>query len=163
MTLSTSGQLTGTPVTAGSYPITITVVDSAQKTAQMPATLVINDSPIVFAATPAPPAGNVSYPYPAFGFSATGGSQPYTWKATGRVPPGLTLGSDGSLGGTPTQVGAYAFTVTAKDNAKKPESISQSFAISITPRRRRRTLTRRYPPEWRLSDRLIQRFSKGRE
>jgi WD40 repeat protein len=135
LTLSTSGQLTGTPETAGSYPIMFTVVDSSQpaQTAQVPVTLVINDSKIVIATTPAPPSGTVTYPYPVFYFSASGGSQPYTWQATGTVPPGLALGSDGSLSGTPTQVGTFAFTVTAKDSVPTPASSSYLFTITITP------------------------------
>jgi hypothetical protein len=102
----------------------VTVADSSQpaQTVQMPATLVINDSPIVIAATPAPPAGTVTYPYPAFGFSASGGSLPYTWQATGTVPPGLTVGSDGTVSGTPTAAGSFSFSVTATDSAQTPVS-----------------------------------------
>ena len=135
LTLSTAGQLTGTPLTAGSYPITVRVTDLSLpiQTAQMPVTLVIKDSPIVIATTPAPPSGTVTYPYPGFYFSASGGSQPYTWQATGTVPPGLALGSDGSLSGTPTQVGAFVFTVTATGSTATPASSSQSFAMNITP------------------------------
>jgi hypothetical protein len=133
LTLSSSGRLTGTPQTAGNYPITVTVADSVQKTAQAQVTVAIDDSPIVIDAAQAPPAGIVTYAYPGFGFSASGGSPPYLWQATGTVPPGLVLGSDGSLAGKPTQVGTYTFTVTAKDSAPNPESSSQSFTINITP------------------------------
>jgi len=65
LTLSTSGQLTGTPATAGSYPVMVTVTDSSMPplTVQMPVTLVIYDSQIVIAAAPAPPPGTVTYVY----------------------------------------------------------------------------------------------------
>jgi hypothetical protein len=49
-----------------------------------------------------PPAGVYGTPY-RFQFTATGGLLPLTWKVTlGAVPPGLTLGADGSLTGAPT-------------------------------------------------------------
>jgi hypothetical protein len=47
-------------------------------------------------------AGVYGTPY-RFQFTATGGLLPLTWKVTlGAVPPGLTLGANGSLTGAPT-------------------------------------------------------------
>ncbi len=40
--------------------------------------------------------------------------------ATGTVPPGLTLGTDGSLSGTPTQADTFSFSVTPTDSAQTP-------------------------------------------
>jgi hypothetical protein len=62
----------------------------------------------------------VSYAYPGFTFSASGGSPPYVWAATGALPPGLTLGTDGSLSGTPTQIGTFSFSVMPTDSAQTP-------------------------------------------
>jgi hypothetical protein len=120
--LSTSGQLSGSPTTAGKYPISITVTDSSMPplTASMSVSLDINDSSIVVATSPSPPAGMVTYPYPGYGFTASGGSPPYTWQASGALPPGLMLGNDGTVSGTPTQVGSYSFSVTATDSAQTP-------------------------------------------
>jgi len=108
---------------AGTYPITITVTDSSMPplAASASVSLRVNDSAIVIAPT-RPPAGIVTFAYPGFGFSASGGSPPYTWKASGTLPPGLTFGSGGTLSGTPTQVGTYAFSVTATDGAQSPMS-----------------------------------------
>ena len=88
---------------------------------------------IVVATTPAPPAGIVTNVYPGFGFGvASGGSPPFTWTVTqAAVPPGLTLGADGSLTGTPTAAGSFTFTVTATDSAQTPESGSQPFNVTI--------------------------------
>lgn len=121
LTLSAQGQLSGVPATAGNYPDTVTVADSSvppfRAVAQF--AIQISDSPIVVAPA-SPPPGTVTYPYAGFGFSASGGSAPYTWTASGTMPPGLTVGSDGSVSGTPTQIGTFSFSVTATDSAQTP-------------------------------------------
>lgn len=49
-------------------------------------------------------------------FAAALGTAPYTFKVVGgSLPSGLTLATDGTLGGTPTQAGAFHFTVQAND------------------------------------------------
>ena len=50
------------------------------------------------------------------GFDATGAPPPTVTKASGDPPPGLTLHSDGTLTGTPTQAGSYQFTVQATND-----------------------------------------------
>src|SRR4029077_10515711 len=121
LTLSASGELSGTPETAGTYPVSITVSDSSYPPVTVTAavSLTVNDSAIVVAASPSPPAGMVTHPY-GYGFTANGGSPPYTWQASGALPPGLMLGSDGTVSGTPTQIGSFSFSVTATDSAQKP-------------------------------------------
>ncbi|WP_233592986.1 autotransporter family protein [Candidatus Pantoea deserta] len=48
-------------------------------------------------------------------FSATGGTGPYTWAATG-LPAGLTLnGSTGEISGAPALAGSYSLQITATD------------------------------------------------
>jgi hypothetical protein len=123
LTLSASGQLSGVPATAGTYPFSVTVTDSSMPplVASVPVSLQVNDSAIVIAPA-SPPAGTVTYAYPGFGFNASGGSPPYTWTASGTLPPGLTFGSDGTVSGTPAQVGTFAFSVTATDSAQPPMS-----------------------------------------
>ena len=123
LTLSASGELSGMPETAGKYPVSVTVTDSSYPpvTTSAAVTLTISDSAIVVAASPNPPAGTVTYPYSG-AFTANGGSPPYTWQASGTLPPGLMLGSDGTVSGTPTQVGSFPFSVTATDSAQTPAS-----------------------------------------
>ena len=49
-------------------------------------------------------------------FSASGAAAPYSYAVTaGALPPGLALAANGTLSGTPTAAGSYAFTVTASD------------------------------------------------
>jgi hypothetical protein len=88
-------------------------------------------SPVVIS-SPAPPMGIATNPYTDFWFSASGGSPPFTWRVTaGAVPPGLTLGADGSLTGTPTAAGSFAFTVTATDSAQPAGTGSQPVTVTI--------------------------------
>jgi hypothetical protein len=129
--LSTSGQLSGDPAAAGTYPITVTVTDSSipPLTTSAPVSLQVNDSAIVIAPA-SPPAGTVTYAYAGFAFSASGGSPPYSWKASGTLPSGLTFGSDGTVSGTPTQAGTFTFSVTATDSAQ-PSMSSPPLAAQI--------------------------------
>jgi Tol biopolymer transport system component len=57
------------------------------------------------------------------GYNATlkayGGSGNYSWKLnSGELPPGLTLGSGGAIGGTPTAQGTYHFIVRVDDGSQ---------------------------------------------
>ena len=89
------------------------------------------DPPVVVSASPTPPAGVVTNPY-WFSFSASGGSPPFTWAVTsGNLPGGLALTSDGTIFGTPTAVGPFAFTVTATDSASTRGAGSQPFKLTI--------------------------------
>jgi RTX calcium-binding nonapeptide repeat (4 copies)/Fibronectin type III domain len=59
-----------------------------------------------------PADGAVGRPY-ASRFVVTGAPSPTVSQVSGVLPPGLTLGSDGALTGTPTTAGSYPFTVRA--------------------------------------------------
>jgi hypothetical protein len=76
-----------------------------------------------------PPAGTVNDPYPRFSFTARGGSPPYSWKVThGSPPPGLSVGRDGSVTGTPTMTGTFSFSVTATDS---PQTVASAPPLAI--------------------------------
>src|ERR1035437_926223 len=87
--------------------------------AQNPLTIVNNSFPV----------GAVGQGY-AQAPSATGGIQPYTWSATGQIPPGLVLNSVGTISGTPRSGGTYAFTLIVVD--ARQTSVSKPFSILIT-------------------------------
>ena len=59
-----------------------------------------------------PADGTVGKSYSS-GFDATGAPPPIVTQVSGDRPPGLTLHSDGTLTGTPTQAGSYQFSVQA--------------------------------------------------
>jgi hypothetical protein len=81
--------------------------------------------------TPTPlPTGTVGVAY-SLSFAAAGGSTPYSWSvASGVLPAGLTLGSSGSLTGTPAGAGLFAFTILVADSAQQATSMTFTLRIS---------------------------------
>ena len=136
LALSSAGQLTGTPVTAGAYAFTVMVADSSNPalTGTLPVNLKIDQSPPVLTPGQTPPVGIHGTGY-YFQFGETGGLLPITFKVThGAVPPGLKLGADGSLTGTPTHASStpFAFTITVTDSSTPiPGTSSVAYAITI--------------------------------
>jgi len=68
--------------------------------------------------------------------SANGGSGNYTYAVTtGALPGGLTLGSGGTITGTPTASGQFNFTITATDVSSECTPVactgSQSYVLNI--------------------------------
>src|SRR5262249_31907875 len=66
--------------------------------------------------------------------SATGGTTPYTFSATG-LPPGLSINaSSGVISGTPTTAGTSSVTATATDSPTPPHATpSQTFTWTVNP------------------------------
>jgi len=132
-----SGVISGTPTTAGSYTFTVTATDNSSYTGSQSYTLVINSVPTITLTPTTLSAGTVGTSYSAT-LTASGGASPYTYSVTGSLPTGLSLSSSGAISGTPTAVGSYTFTVTATDSSSYTGSRSyilviNSPAISITP------------------------------
>jgi len=75
--------------------------------------------------------GTVGSAIASFTLSATGGTTPYTWSATG-LPPGVTIGSStGTVSGTPTTAGTYNVTATATGSGGSGSG-STSFTFTIS-------------------------------
>jgi hypothetical protein len=60
--------------------------------------------------------------------SASGGTSPYTWTATG-LPTGLSISSSGLISGTASAAGSYSVTATAKDASGATGSASFSWTV----------------------------------
>ncbi len=75
--------------------------------------------------------GEVGVGYAAVALTASGGVQPYKWTvSSGALPPGLTLGADGSLSGTPASAGTFAFTIQASDSGDSSASIPGAIKVA---------------------------------
>jgi hypothetical protein len=61
--------------------------------------------------------------------SASGGTAPYTWTATG-LPTGLSISSSGLISGTPSAAGTFTVSATAKDSTGATGSTSFTWTIS---------------------------------
>ncbi len=131
VTLGSDGTLAGTPAfgTAGSYPITITATDTNSNTATQAFTLTVAAGAPEFTS-----AASTSFTENTAGtFSVTAnGDTPITYSETGPLPSGVTLGSDGTLAGTPASgtAGSYPITITATDT--NSNTTTQSFTLTVT-------------------------------
>lgn len=129
LSLNTStGVVSGTPTTVGTFPFTIQVTDSLGSSSTANCSITINASTLaVFCNNP--PNGTTSVPY-THTFIATGGTPPYTFTITaGSLPPGLVMDPSGFVHGTPTMAGTFTFTVTVTDAALSMASVVCSITI----------------------------------
>lgn len=137
LALATTGDISGTPTVAGSFTFTLEAADSSTpaQTAAKQFTVTVSAGPgqSVSITTAALPNGIVGNAYNA-NVTAAGGTAPYTFAvASGTLPPGITLASDGSFSGTPTTAGSFTFTLQVTDSAATPESAQRSYTVSIAP------------------------------
>jgi hypothetical protein len=132
LSMAGTGDITGTPTTVGQYSVRVTATDSSRTTAPVTASATYSlniAGPSLAFGTPALPDGTVGVAYSG-SLNAAGGTKPYRFTATG-VPDGLTLGTDGSVSGTPTTAGTFTVNATVTDAAKA--SVNQSYTIKIAP------------------------------
>ena len=125
---ATTGALTGTPTATGMSAITVRATDSSSNTATAALSLVVNSAVSVSMTTL--PASQVGVAYTQT-LAATNGVAPYSWSVTtGAIPAGLSLNATtGVISGTPTTVGAGAFTVRVTDSYSKTADQALSIVV----------------------------------
>ncbi len=123
LNLNTStGAITGTPTTAGTFNFTAKVTDSGTPQQSATASLSITVNPPLAITTTTLSNGVVSSAYNQ-SLAATGGIAPYTWSYTGNLPPGLSLNtSTGAITGTATTAGTFNFTAKVTDSESRPRT-----------------------------------------
>ena len=103
------------------------VTDSASASTTAALSVTINPAALKVT-TSSLPAGTVGVAY-SQGLSASGGTAPYVWSlASGSLPTGLSLGTGGTISGTPGSAGSSNFTVRVTDSALA----STTGAVSVT-------------------------------
>jgi WD40 repeat protein len=117
LTLTASGSLTGTPTTIGSFPFTVTVIDSAPapEMNSAPFTITITTPPPPTINPMMPATGIVGTAFPTATFTASNGYLPLVWSESGALPAGLTFSAGGVLSGTAQQDGKFPITVNVTD------------------------------------------------
>jgi len=131
LALEASGALTGTPEQIGTWTFDVKVSDSASNTAEEKFSLnilgeglrIITESPL--------PEGEEGFEY-TVNLEATGGITPYGWMISeGSLPAGLNLYSDGTIIGTPSEIGEFPFTAKVFDNLAPPNLDAKDFLLKI--------------------------------
>ena len=128
LTLSSGGQLTGTPLTTGPVTFNVTVTDTASDLGTAAVTLQVNSALQITTVSPLP-AGTVGIAE-SLQFAASGGTGIYSWSLT-MQPNWLTISSTGLLTGVPPSPGSVSFNVTVTDSAGN--SASMGFALPVNP------------------------------
>ena len=126
---TSTGVLSGTPATAGSYGFTVQVMDSTSATATAPLTLVVDPQPLTILTTSLP-GGSVANAYSQT-VTSSGGTGAITWSVSkGTLPGGLSLSpTSGTISGTPSAAGSFTFTIEAADSTGL--AAQQQFTVAI--------------------------------
>ncbi len=130
--LSSAGQISGTPTTAGKSTVTIGVSDSASPPKTQSSTYTIAIGNPLAISTRTLSEGWIGNAY-SVELAASGGQGSITWKVTaGQLPAGLSLSSGGLLSGTPTAFGSSSFVVEASDSSNPPNTATADLSILVT-------------------------------
>jgi len=117
LTLAANGELSGTPLRTGMFTITVKATDRSGCTGiGLPYPLVIGCQTIVVR-NPVNTVGTVGVPFSET-FTQRGAIGSATFTTPGPLPAGvppITLATNGTLSGTPTQSGSFPITVTVTD------------------------------------------------
>ena len=134
ITLSTSGVLSGTPTSEGSFQFVVRAVHGSPSDT---ATYALSVRQLMSVKSPfgpaRPPSSEVGIRL-AKTFTATGGSGTYTWSlSSGALPSGVALDATrGTIAGTPQKAGIFAFGVTATDSEGRVTT--SAAALTVAPR-----------------------------
>ncbi|MBB4096888.1 putative Ig domain-containing protein [Sphingomonas kyeonggiensis] len=136
LTLSTAGVLSGTPTEGGSFTLTVTATDSSGGSGPFSGnrTLGLTVNPPAITLAPATLTNATVGAAYTKAITATGGTGTYSFTTTDTLPAGITLATNGTLSGTPTQSGSFTFTVKATDQSTgtgAPYSGTQSYTLIV--------------------------------
>ncbi|MGB6485075.1 MAG: Ig domain-containing protein [Candidatus Acidiferrales bacterium] len=137
---TTTGQISGTPTTQGTFPLTVEVTDSSllppppnhPQTATQSLSLTVGPpNPLSIVTTSLPEADSASLYSQTI--LETGGVGPFTWTVTnGILPSGMSLESaTGTISGIATAVSTNTFTVQVIDSESPPKSASATLTLAV--------------------------------
>jgi hypothetical protein len=128
---STTGLISGTPDTTGSYDVAITITDYAGQTNTVYDQVTINPPPALVSSLP-DSTDTADYSHQLLG--AFTGTAPFTFSSIGTLPMGTSLNDglaviDGTLGGD-TYPATYNFTIGVED-ACGVTATPQSYTVTV--------------------------------
>ena len=132
LSLSSTGEITGTPTASGTSNFTVQVQDAESTPATATKALSITVADIIVT-NAALPTGTRQVPYSAT-LGVEGGTSPYTWSLfSGTLPTGLGLSTGGVISGTPTlNAQNQTFTVQVTDSSNPALTAQADLTINIT-------------------------------
>jgi hypothetical protein len=132
LTISQSGNISGTPTTASGNTFTVRVTDAEGNRATRGLSLTVKPAAPLTITTRELPRGSVGVTY-SQNLGASGGQTPYTWAIqSGSLPEGLTLNqTSGNISGTPERAGATSFALRLTDVTGA--SVTSTLSIVINP------------------------------
>lgn len=134
LSLNTStGAISGTPLSGGSFGFTAQVTDSLAATASADCSIaIIGGVGLTCSTCDNPATVGVAY---SCGLIATGGTPPYIFTVVdGSLPPGLGLDPNyGVIFGTPTTAGNYSFTIRVTDSLGSTADATCGIEVSVPP------------------------------
>jgi hypothetical protein len=136
--LFAEGAITGTPTTAGTYPVVFTATDSESRVANYPARILVASRLAVSTLVLRP--GRVGKPYAAK-LKTSGGVKPISWKATrGPLPRGVRLDRQlGVVSGTPKKAGTYRVTFEVTDALGAVATKSYRIVVAPAPLKKKKS------------------------
>lgn len=130
LSMTSGGLITGTPTTAGSSSVKVTVTDRDSRTDDSTFAWTITDD--LTLTSPGDQTGQIGTAV-TLSVPRTGGRLPLAWSATG-LPAGLTINAaTGAVSGTPTTFQTLTTTVTARDASNPVRTASVTFGWRVSP------------------------------
>lgn len=130
LTLTSAGDLQGTPTNSGLYQFEVRAVDANSCEGSRSYTLVIGFCPTIVVDPETLAAATAGEPYVSTVF-ASGGSEPYHFNVVnGALPHGLTVATSGRVTGTPTEHGVFTFLLRARDANSCTGYVSSSITVN---------------------------------
>jgi VCBS repeat-containing protein len=114
LSLATNGVLSGTPTQTGSFPIVVTVTDSNGCTGTGATYTLVIACQTISVTNPSTTTGTVNTAF-SQQFTQTGAIGGATFTTASTLPTGLSLATNGTLAGIPTQNGSFNIVVTVTD------------------------------------------------